>query len=252
MMKDLIKIFVCTFDKEIKTSSDVFIPMQVGKAVSNFDFGYVNDDTGDNISEKNQYYSEQSGVYWVWKNLKDSHPEYVGFCHYRKLPYFAKDHVVAEFYTTLHKYRKSGSLELDNIRPYLIGADCVCIKPLEFNDTVEKIYKSCHIAEDFDVLHNLIKEKYSQYLEAFEYILCRRKMMFPYNIYIMRWDLFDEYCNFIFSVFADLEKLIVLKSHTGYQSRVFGYIAERLLTVFLEYKRARVRCVPCALINEYF
>ena len=46
------------------------------------DAGYLADDTGDNISAKNCYYSELTGLYWVWKNVKD--PDYVGVCHYRR------------------------------------------------------------------------------------------------------------------------------------------------------------------------
>ena len=34
-----------------------------------------------NISEKNPYYCELTGLYWAWKNLD---AEYIGLVHYRR------------------------------------------------------------------------------------------------------------------------------------------------------------------------
>jgi len=39
------------------------------------------DNTGENISNKNQYYSELTGIYWVYKNQSS---DIVGTCHYRR------------------------------------------------------------------------------------------------------------------------------------------------------------------------
>jgi hypothetical protein len=39
-------------------------------------FGYLRDDVGDNISSKNDTYSEITGLYWIWKN---STAEILGF-----------------------------------------------------------------------------------------------------------------------------------------------------------------------------
>ena len=59
-----------------------YLPIQVGKAISNTDLGVQGDNTGDNISEKNQSYCELTGIYWAWKNLKNV--DYIGLCHYRR------------------------------------------------------------------------------------------------------------------------------------------------------------------------
>ena len=42
---------------------------------------YEGDDSGISISDKNLYYSELTGIYWVWKNTKQ---DITGCCHYRR------------------------------------------------------------------------------------------------------------------------------------------------------------------------
>ena len=80
-----IRLYVMTHKKIAEIPDPLYIPMQVGKAGKE-DFGYVGDDTGDNISAKNNRYCELTGMYWLWKNVKC---DIIGVCHYRR--YFIKD-----------------------------------------------------------------------------------------------------------------------------------------------------------------
>ena len=81
-----IKILVACHKPCDVISNDVYMPIHVGRAVSKYkdEMAHMTgDDTGDNISEKNPYYSELTALYWAWKNLRDV--EYIGLCHYRRL-----------------------------------------------------------------------------------------------------------------------------------------------------------------------
>lgn len=61
-----------------------YIPVGLGK--NNFSDGWLKDNTGNNISIKNPYYSEFSFHYWFWKNLIHTIPDnaWIGFCAYRR------------------------------------------------------------------------------------------------------------------------------------------------------------------------
>ena len=61
-----------------------------GVGTANFPSNYIIENTGENISHKNQYYSETSFHYWIWKNLlpKKKDKDWFGTCQYRR--YFVK------------------------------------------------------------------------------------------------------------------------------------------------------------------
>ena len=250
-----VKVFVCTFDKKVVIQNDMFVPIQVGKAATGIDLGYLSDDTGDNISAKNKYYSEQTGVYWVWKNMQDNHPDYVGFCHYRKYPYMNRGIHSMEFNCTADFFNQTAGINEDVIKQCVADGRIICINAFShMNRSIRDFYTEVHIREDFDILSETLYEMFPDYNEVFDRITNMvPSVFFPYNIYIMKWDLFCRYCEFIFPLFEEMEKKINKEIHTGYQSRVFGYLAERLLTVFLviNYDINKIVEFPCAIIDEY-
>lgn len=75
-----IQIAVATTKKCRLPEDSIYLPMQVG-AKGKETIGYLRDDTGDNISEKNSMYCELTAMYWLWKN---SDADYCGVVHYRR------------------------------------------------------------------------------------------------------------------------------------------------------------------------
>jgi len=73
-----INIYILTHKKFDYEKSDIYKPLLNGSALQKDTFGYVCDDTGDNISKLNPYYAEMTGEYWAWKNSKC---DIIGFCH---------------------------------------------------------------------------------------------------------------------------------------------------------------------------
>lgn len=64
----LVKIYTMTHKKFDVPNDPMYVPLQVG-AEGKEPLGYVRDNTGENISALNCYYSELTGVYWIWKTI---------------------------------------------------------------------------------------------------------------------------------------------------------------------------------------
>ena len=71
-------IYVCAHKQDSQTRTHKpYIPIQGGKSLNpTIDLGFITDNIGDNISDKNNQYSEWSVIYWIWKNSHDT--QYVG------------------------------------------------------------------------------------------------------------------------------------------------------------------------------
>ncbi len=60
-------------------------------------------------------------------------------------------------------------------------------------------------------------------------------------MFIMRRSDFERYCSWLFPLLEELEKRIDYASYSPYQSRVLGFISERLLNVFVHEQKMRIK-----------
>lgn len=206
---------------------DIYMPIQVGAALHpKLDLGFQKDNEGENISEKNASYCELTALYWAWKNLpKDV--EYVGLAHYRR--YF--------------------DINNKKIEKILNNNRVIVAKPQIFPTNLFKDYAEQHNGLDLKETYQIIKESFPQYKTSFEKTILRNNRLSPFNMFIMRRELFDEFCTFIFGVLFELEKRINLTNYNDYQKRIFGFISERLLNVFLNYIETNNKNVNKIYIN---
>ncbi|MBQ4284557.1 MAG: DUF4422 domain-containing protein [Lachnospira sp.] len=214
------RIYVMTHKEYVKPEDDMYISLHVGKALGN-DFGYVGDDTGDNISEKNRNYCELTGMYWLWKNVKC---DIVGICHYRR--YFVVDEDFIK-----KDYIESVLSEYDIIVP---GS---AMTP---GETVGKHYEKEHYWKDMQLCRDVIGEKYPEYLDAFD--LCMNCNMFSVgNMVITKKEIYDEYCQWLFDVLFEVEKRCDISEYDTFQARIYGFLSERLFRVWMLNRKYRIR-----------
>ena len=76
-----VRIIVATHKKYEMPKSEMYLPVHVGAKGKETIENYQRDDEGENISEKNPYFCELTGLYWAWKNLN---ADYIGLAHYRR------------------------------------------------------------------------------------------------------------------------------------------------------------------------
>ncbi len=214
-----IRMYVMTHKKIAEIPDKLYIPMQVGKAGKE-EFGYLGDDTGDNISEKNNMYCELTGMYWLWKNVEC---DVIGICHYRR--YFIKD----------EKLLDSNDIEQRMTKYSAIIPSSACVK--DFN--VYEHYEKRHYTKDLDLCREVISEKYPQFLDAFDY--CMNTILISTgNMWITKKWLFDRYCEWLFDILFEVEKRMDLTGYDEYQTRVMGFLSERLFRVWLMMQHEKV------------
>jgi hypothetical protein len=215
-----IKVLVAAHKQFPMPADSVYLPVLVG-AVKNYKPGidYQRDDAGENISAKNSYYNELTGIYWAWKNLKDV--DAVGLVHYRRYFYVSKPH-------DLDHVAKGADYE-----HFL--ADHDVIVPKKRNYYIESNYDHyvhAHPAEPLDKTREIISADYPDYLPAFD-MMMKRRSAHMFNMFVMKRPAFESYCEFVFGVLSNLEGQIDISSYSVQDQRVYGYISERLMDVWL-------------------
>ncbi|WP_303920001.1 DUF4422 domain-containing protein [Treponema berlinense] len=259
LTKDNIKILICCH-KPCELPPDpegIFLPIQVGAAISDVDLGMQRDDQVngkpcDNISAKNKSYCELTALYWAWKNIKKLYPnlEYIGLNHYRRYFSFESKLKMSVYEDNIlnEKDILNYHFDLEKLKKLLKKNDCFIAKKHFYKFSMYWMYCLFYVSEDYRILKKTIQTNFSEYYKSF--IRCMEKSNFyhPYNMFIMSYNDFDSYCSWLFSVLSKIENFIPFESYNEMQKRVFGYISEFLLLVWLKNNKKNYKEM---MVNTY-
>lgn len=178
-------------------------PLQAGAALTDKRIAEVTDAGGDNISAKNPYYNEMTGLYWLWKN---TNLDYSGICHYRRQ--FESD--VAWRYLWEDK------------------ADVILPMPALVYPDLSGYYLNWGEKAYYEMMLLVIKEKHPDYYETA--IWCAEHPIFyPNNIFIAKREIVESYCEFAFSVIDEVEER--MKNYEGTKQKRC-WLSEHVTTIY--------------------
>ncbi|SEI86937.1 protein of unknown function [Lachnospiraceae bacterium A10] len=224
------KIYVCTHKKFNPPPDELYVPLQVGRELQE-DLGYLGDNTGDHISYANGYYSELTGLYWIWKN--DTASDIVGTCHYRR--YLLND--------------RGAIFTEPEIQELLQNYDVITTKNLDLNysyyEGFGENHKIYYLKELEKVLRRVVPEDYPVYEK-----LVHEKHTYFGNMMIASKRVYDDYCNWLFSILFEMERNIEIDEPDSYHRRIFGFLSEFLFYVYVVARGLKVRECKVGMIAE--
>lgn len=248
-----VKIFLSYHKPSALLKSDIFVPIHVGRAIkrerSDFENRWLSehlmgDDVGINISKKNLHFCELTAQYWAWKNLP-TNVEYVGFMHYRRHLNFSGETYQENRWGLIEKeylnadYIKAFGLDDENVRQSVQKYDVITANKWDVTNAKSKNNydhyatsdPKLHI-KDYDLALEIMGAKYPEYKNAAEKY---NKMHYGYytNIFVMRRDIFDKYCSWLFDILFELEAKVDISTYDFQEARIYGYISEWLFGIFL-------------------
>ena len=69
-------------------------------------------------------------------------------------------------------------------------------------------------------------------------------------MFIMKKELLDDYCGWLFDILFELEKRLDISSYSDNDKRVFGFVSERLLDVWLIKNEIRYKDIPYIFLEK--
>jgi len=221
----------------------------VGKSV--FNQNYIKCDNGDNINEKEKYYSELTFHYWFWKNKLNEIDDdtWIGFCQKRR------------FWLKSNNENKNNSLKniiLNEVPKEWSNYNSVICEPIQLgtklmkllkrglkniikkpsllfnhNHTTIKIHFDMHhgygvLDKAIDIMNIKDREEFRNYVDT-------KTIYNPHIMFISKKKIINQYFNDVFPWLLECEKIFGFENLKGYdQTRLYAYLSERYLSFWFK------------------
>lgn len=234
-----IKNLVGYHKPDVLLKNEVLEPIHMGRARSDMSTeqnlwmlqNMRGDDTGSNISNQNHEFCELTAIYWAWKNYEElDNPDYIGLMHYRRIFDFEANsgchwrldqEKVAKWYNEKYLNQKISSY------------DIVALEKTSIEKSIYSQYARDHYQNDLDITLETVKELYPNDY-AFVLNHMNQKSAHFCNMFIMKKEIFFTYCEWLFSILFKVQKQLDLKDYSQYDRRIYGFLAERLTSAFID------------------
>lgn len=196
------------------------------------DGSLLTDKSGESIHSKNANYSELTAAYWIWKNKTD---DIKGIIHYRR--YFIKSRYLVK---QLLPWMMLTEKDVHRILSY---NDIIVPKAIPKKESLFVEYEKGHYINDLNQCKEVILELFPSYIDSFDYVINshQKEFTFYYNMMIAPKSIYDNYCEWLFTVLFEVERRIDISDYDDYQKRVFAFLSERLFNVWLYHNNIRYK-----------
>ena len=219
------KIYIITHKKVNKYGNDNYQLLHVGASLTQDRFGddYLLDSNGDNISDKNKSFCELTGLYWMWKNTNDN---IIGLEHYRRY--------------LVEPNQKKLPVSEATVKSILSKYDIILPEITKQPNSVEYGWSLTHHAKDMMILRDVIADKYPDYLPDFDSVMSAHQL-YICNMMICKKELCNQYCDWLFDNLFEVEKRVDISNYDTMQKRLFGFLSERLLNVWVLHNHLKIK-----------
>lgn len=226
--KSSIQIAVASHRPYRMPEDAMYLPLHVGRALhpdTVFGPNFIGDDTGDNISTLNNYFSELTGLYWIWKN---STADYRGLVHYRR--HFATASSRSRFFAKDRFSKIVGESEISQLFQH---TDIILPRKRNYViETVHSHYSHTFNSIQLDETKAILQEQQPEYIPAFNHVM-QGKTAHMFNMLVMKDEKLDEYCSWLFPILFELQSRIDPAQYDAFNARYPGRISEMLLDVWI-------------------
>lgn len=221
-----IVVAVATHKPYRMPSDDVYLPVCVGAALRpDACEGMQADDEGENISSKNGSYCELTALYWLWKNVSAGAK---GLVHYRR--HFGSPNANRRKAKDPFDRLVTGS-ELEKL---LSRYPVIVAKRRNYYiETVYDHYSQTFDGRQFDICRDILRDMHPEYVGEWDELM-RSRSAHIFNMFVMRTELFDAYCAWIFPILEELERRVDTTGYDAFANRFVGRVSERLLDPWLK------------------
>lgn len=235
-------IYIVTHKETDMPIAQGYVPLFVGAyAYPEGKTGYLADNVGINISEKNKSYCELTGLYWIWKNVKS---DFVGLVHYRRFFINVTSPTLIKTRSLKVLLRSNGYklLSVAEVQHLLQNTDMI-VREFKVDSSVFSFFAKT-VGEG--IIRDLIqcvpfeeREALTRYIQGNTFVCC--------NMFIGKKEIIDKYCEWLFPI---LDKADVLKEKaTGerYCNRELGYLGEILFGFYLSSRK--IKCIEKPVLD---
>ncbi|MBR4904152.1 MAG: DUF4422 domain-containing protein [Selenomonadaceae bacterium] len=246
-------IYIVTH-KDVKLSKlpKCYRIIHAGHVRAKNDFGYIGDDSGDNISRLNPFLDEVTALYWIWKNTNHTH---AGFVHYRR--FFTSNLKQKEYRPGEYVFNAKNLLSEAEILKILSEYDIIVhTERLSDRTQLELMIYSTKFPELVELSEKVVRKHLTKnqpdYLDSYDAVF-NGFVCFLYGMHITRRNILNAYCEWLFSFMLDATEELSERVKIGdtklidaphVYSRMMSFFSERMLTVWLKKNHLKIKTLP--------